>query len=86
MVVSYTPTAAAIAGRQAFGLRVRSLREAQGVTQERLALDAGLDRSFLADVESGRHSILLDRVYDLAAALKVDVSALLTTLDDTNSG
>jgi hypothetical protein len=42
-----------------------------------LALTAGFDRSFLSDLESGRHSCMVDRVFDLAAALGVDASSLL---------
>lgn len=80
MGMTYTPTPAALAGRSVFGARVRALREAQGITQERLAIESGLDRSFLVDVETGRHSILLDRVFDLAAALNVDAAELLKPL------
>lgn len=47
------------------------------MTQESLALAAGWDRSFLADVESGRHSVMLDRVFDLADALEVAPAMLL---------
>jgi len=47
------------------------------MTQERLAHEAGFDRSFLVDVEAGHHSLMLDRVFDLAQALNVDASHLL---------
>jgi transcriptional regulator with XRE-family HTH domain len=78
--VSYEPTLAALAGRRLFGERIRQLRAEQGLSQEALALGAGLDRSFLADIESGRHSFALDRLFDLAVALDVSPRELL--LDD----
>ena len=75
--MSYKPTQAAIAGRATLGARIRAEREARGLSQEQLALTAGFDRSFLSDLESGRHSCMVDRVFDLAEALGVDASSLL---------
>lgn len=65
--------------RAAFGARLRELRTSAGLTQERLAERAGFDRSFYVEVERGKHSLLLDRVFDLADALEVDVSDLFGT-------
>lgn len=79
----YEPTVAARAGRVLFGSRLRELRESKGWTQERLALAAGFDRSFLVDVEGGHHSLMLDRVFDLAAALEVDPTLLLSSTSGT---
>ena len=75
--MTYEPTDAAIAGRTVLGSRLRALRESRGMTQERLALDAGFDRSFLVDVEAGHHSLMLDRVFDLAKALGVSAADLV---------
>lgn len=75
--MSYQPTSVALAGRRTLGLRLRHAREARGLTQERLALLAGLDRSFLADVEAGRHSCMVDRLFDLAQALDMQPHELL---------
>jgi transcriptional regulator with XRE-family HTH domain len=46
------------------------------LTQEALALKAGLDRSFYVEIETARHSVTLDRVWDLADALGVPVAQL----------
>ncbi|MSY83721.1 MAG: helix-turn-helix domain-containing protein [Actinobacteria bacterium] len=47
------------------------------MTQEALAAAAGMDRSFLVDVETGRHSLMLDRLFDLAAALNASAADLI---------
>lgn len=63
--------------RRTFGNRLRQLRVTAGLTQEALALAAGLDRSFYVEIETGKHSVLLDRVFDIAEALNVPASVLL---------
>lgn len=44
-------------GREAvsirFGKRLHALRESRGLTQMQLAMNAGLDRSFISDMERG---------------------------------
>jgi transcriptional regulator with XRE-family HTH domain len=62
--------------RAAFGRRLRTLREQAGLTQTALAAAAGLDRSFYNEVETGRHSISVDRAYALADALGVRLACL----------
>lgn len=64
--------------RLAFGRRLRTLRERAGLSQTALASKAGLDRSFYVEVEHGRHSISVDRLHALAAALGVEVHRLFT--------
>jgi transcriptional regulator with XRE-family HTH domain len=66
-----------MAGRATFSAALRSARERQGLTQERLALAADMDRSFLVELENGQHSCTLDRVFDLASALGVPAASLL---------
>lgn len=63
--------------RRVFGDRLRELRLARGLSQEQLALAAGVDRTHLVAVERGYRSLLLDRVFELAAALEVDIGELL---------
>jgi len=62
--------------RAAFGRRLRELRETKGLTQTSLAAAAGLNRSFYVRVEHGQHSISVDRLYAIAAALDVDIRQL----------
>lgn len=71
------PTAIALRGRAAFAGTLRKARMTRGLTQEQLAHAAGLDRSFYVEVETGKHSLALDRVFDLAAALQVSPRDLM---------
>lgn len=52
-----------------FGLAVRELREQTGMSQEELAAEAGLARSYYSGVERGVRNIGLANVGKVAAAL-----------------
>lgn len=59
-----------------FGKCVRRLREERGISQEALASEAGLDRTYVSSVERGRRNISLENIERLAKALEVEVKAL----------
>lgn len=56
---------------------VRFRRE-RGWSQEKLAFESGLDRSFIAHVERQARNIALDNIERLARTLGVPVHVLLT--------
>lgn len=64
--------------RKAVGQRIRTLRIEQGLTQEALALESGVTRNVLIQVEHGRRGLLYERLFDIAEVLGVDASELLT--------
>ncbi len=53
------------------------MRRARGLSQEELAHDAGLDRTYVSSCERGRRNIGLLNIYRLAAALRVSPEELL---------
>ena len=63
---------------RSFGIGVRQLREAQGWSQEQLAENSNLNRSYVGEIERGRVIASLLTVEKLALALKLTPSALLT--------
>ncbi|MBW8130567.1 MULTISPECIES: helix-turn-helix domain-containing protein [Pseudomonas] len=63
--------------RTVFGLRLIEVRKAKGWSQERLALESGLARSYLGGVERGQRNIALLNIYKLAEALAVSPGSLL---------
>jgi len=63
--------------RVVFGLRLRELRRARAISQEALADDAGLDRTYISSVERGHRNISLLNIYRLASVLGVEPAELL---------
>ena len=47
----------ALATRQAIGMRIRQLRKVNGLSQTKLALMVGVERSYLARVEAGSRNV-----------------------------
>ena len=63
------------------GQRIREIRLRRGLTQEALALAAGMSRNLLVDVELGKSGLLYERLFDLAAVLDVQVNEFLSVDD-----
>lgn len=59
-----------------FGARLRQLRLAQGLTQEALAAEAGLEFSQIGRIERGIINTSLSTVFILAKTLHLDVREL----------
>lgn len=63
--------------RRDFGDRVRLLREQRGLSQDRLAADAGLHKNYVGAVERGAYNVTLKTAYRLAQALGVPLTDLV---------
>lgn len=59
------------------GKRIRAKRKALGMSQERLALVCGLDRSYVGRIERGEVNITIVSLYQIARALHCSVIELL---------
>lgn len=62
---------------RAFGAAVRRLRAERGVSQEQMALKAGIDRSYFGHLERGEYSPTLEMVERVAVAFEVPASELV---------
>ena len=62
------------------GDRIRAQRKRIGLTQEQLALVAGVDRSYFGAVERGERNVTFIVLYRLALALECDIAALTMQL------
>lgn len=63
--------------RQKVGNRIRELRRLRGLTQESLALESGVTRNVLIQVEHGRRGLLFERLFDIAEVLDVPPGDLI---------
>ena len=56
------------------GLRIKQLRSQQGISQEKLALKAEIDRTYLAGVEQGRRNPSIKSLEKIINALEISFS------------
>jgi len=62
---------------QALGLAIRKARTELGWSQEALAAEAGVDRSYMGGVERGEHNLSVMSLLRIARALELPTSELL---------
>ena len=63
--------------RDVLARNMRLLRAERGWSQEQLAAEAGLNRTYLSAVERSEQNISLDNIYKISQALGVTASNLL---------
>lgn len=67
--------------RAIIGWNLRRLRVEQGLSQERLALAAGIDRAYMGRVERGMENVTITTLEAMARVLAVPVAELLAEPD-----
>jgi len=60
-----------------FGEKIRSVRTAKGISQDKLAVKSQIDRSYIGRIDRGEVNITIDKLYLLAAALECEPEELL---------
>lgn len=71
--------------RQTFATNLRRIRRAKGLSQEALAVDAGVNRTYLGNLERGTQYVGLEIIGRLADALQVEPTEFLKA-QKRNSG
>jgi transcriptional regulator with XRE-family HTH domain len=61
----------------ALGRAIRGLRLETGLSQEALANEVGIDRSYMGGIERGEHNVAIMNLTKIAKTLKIKVSELL---------
>lgn len=72
-----SPTHAGDPALTGLGVVIRASRAQVGLSQEALAVDAGLDRSYVGGIERGEHNLTLINLQKIAVALGTKPSQLL---------
>jgi transcriptional regulator with XRE-family HTH domain len=65
---------------QELGRRIRAARVVLGFSQEELAYESDIDRSYIGGVERGERNITFNVLCKIATALRCDVAALTKDL------
>lgn len=67
--------------KKAFGSRCRQLRSQTGLSQEKLALSIGMDRSYYASIETGTRNVTLINMGKIAGGFGVSLAELLVGIE-----
>ena len=65
----------------AFGVVLRRLRTRAGLSQERMALESGLDRTYISLLERGLRQPTLGTLFLLAGTLRTDASRMVAAAE-----
>ena len=57
-----------------FGSNLKKMRTNKGWSQETLALNSNIDRTYIPSIESGKRNVSITIIQKLAIALQVDIS------------
>ena len=69
-----------------FSKRVRDMRQLRGISQEQLALKAGINVSFLGQIERGTKKPTIDTIDKLLEALDISYPEFFDFESDINHG
>lgn len=64
------------------GMRIQYLRKQKKMSQEDLALEAGINKNYLSDVEHGRRNPTIKIINKIAIALGVRLSVLFLGIEN----
>ena len=64
------------------GRAIRELRAERGLSQEGMAYDAGVDRSYMGGIERGEHNLTVMNLHRICQSLEVTMSELLHRADE----
>ena len=73
-------------GRSLVARNVRRIRVAKGISQERLAFDSGVDRSYLGGIEREAENPTVDLLDRLAITLGVPLTELFAEIGRREKG
>ena len=63
------------------GMRIRYLRKQKNMSQEDLALECGINKNYLSDLERGTRNPTVKVMEKIAKALEIDLSTLFKGIE-----
>lgn len=65
-----------------FGLVIKELRLEKGLSQESLANQSDIDRTYISDIEKGERNISLKIIAQLSKTLQISLSGLFKKIEE----
>ena len=65
-----------------FGSTLKKLRKEKGLSQEKFALLASIDRTYISDIEKGERNISLLTLQKISIALQIPMSEIIKRIED----
>ncbi len=60
--------------REKIGIRLRELRNAKGISQEKFSFECELDRTYIASIEKGCRNVSIANIEKIAKAFEISVN------------
>ena len=65
--------------KEKIGKRLRELRTAKGLSQEKFSFECGLDRTYIASIEQGKRNVSVVNIEKIATALGLSMSGFFNS-------
>ena len=66
--------------KEKLGKRIKELRQARNLSQEKFALQIDMDRTYLASIESGKRNVSLENISKIASGLEISLEDLFHSI------
>lgn len=66
-----------------FGQVLKELRTKKGISQEKLALEADIDRSYISKLENGAYQPSLAMVFAISKVLEIQAKDIVSLVEET---
>jgi transcriptional regulator with XRE-family HTH domain len=63
--------------KEQFGIKVKNLRIKRGWSQEKLALTANIDRTYIPSIEKGERNVSITVIEKIANAFQIEIEFLM---------
>lgn len=67
--------------REKLGIVIKDMRLSKGISQEQLALETNIDRTYVSDIEKGTRNVSIEIIEKLANYFKVPISAIFLLIE-----
>ena len=64
------------------GITLKKLRAQKGVSQEKLALETGIGRRYMSDIENGRRNVSIEIIEKIATFFEMKASELVKIIEE----